>query len=293
MSQTPNIRSTATVLVAMALALGAAVACNYHHPKAGGEGENGLPLTDPTVGGGQAAFPVLMNTLFGPKCTKCHNPGSARAGVDATSFGAIAHGHTQGGEPLIVAANPDASALFRAVASGDMPPGGVVDAATLAMLRCWIEQGATEDGGAQCVASDAPQATPAPKPTPRPSAEPTATPTAGPTDSPTPSGAPTAAPMMFEDGVSKVLEDNCTMCHDGTPGYEVDLRTVGEVMSQSAHFGPGSGPDRAALVVPGDPAASVLWRVLETDTMPDGYPPITPEEKAIVKKWIEEGAHHG
>jgi uncharacterized membrane protein len=87
--------------------------------------------------------------------------------------------------------------------------------------------------------------------------------------------------------VRSIFEAKCLDCHGpelprpkGKFGYVRDLKRIAE------------NPD---FVKKGDPDHSELFRMLESDEMPGddaNVPPLTAEEKAIVKHWIAIGAPH-
>ena len=85
--------------------------------------------------------------------------------------------------------------------------------------------------------------------------------------------------------VHVIFQTKCVECHGadlarpkGKFGYVLDLPRV------------SANPK---MVVPGNPAKSELYQMVWRNEMPDpkgDSPPLTPEEKAIVKAWIETGA---
>ena len=85
----------------------------------------------------------------------------------------------------------------------------------------------------------------------------------------------------FDKDVVPVLAARCLDCHSGAdPKGDLDLTRAGAVL----------GPKGA--VVAGKPDASTLWTRVVADEMPPKKP-LTPEEKAVLKKWIESGAKWG
>ncbi len=85
--------------------------------------------------------------------------------------------------------------------------------------------------------------------------------------------------------VHDIFEAKCTDCHGpeiprpkGKFGYVLDLKKM------------ASNPE---YIVPGKPEKSDLYRMVEDEEMPGedaNVPPLTSEEKATVKRWIEIGA---
>ncbi len=85
--------------------------------------------------------------------------------------------------------------------------------------------------------------------------------------------------------VHEIFEAKCVDCHGpelprpkGKFGYVLDLKRI------------AANPD---YIMPGQPEKSDLYKMVEDDEMPGedaNVPPLTPEEKAAVKRWIEAGA---
>ncbi|MEM1443364.1 MAG: DUF1592 domain-containing protein, partial [Verrucomicrobiota bacterium] len=84
---------------------------------------------------------------------------------------------------------------------------------------------------------------------------------------------------LFETKVATILTQHCLECHDSsTADGDLDLSK-----SLASHFEYG-------ILVPGDPAASLLWESIEHDDMPHKREPLSAEEKSIMRTWIEGGA---
>lgn len=85
--------------------------------------------------------------------------------------------------------------------------------------------------------------------------------------------------------VYKIFEAKCADCHGshlpkpkGKFGYVLDLKRLAE---------------SPKYVVPGDPNESELFQLVKSDEMPGedaDVPPLTPEEKKIVERWVQIGA---
>ena len=94
-----------------------------------------------------------------------------------------------------------------------------------------------------------------------------------------------STPQILAGRVHAIFQARCTDCHGanllrpkGKFGYVLDLARV------------AANPK---MVVPGMPAKSELYQTVFHDEMPppkSKRPPLTPEEKDIVKSWIEAGA---
>jgi len=91
--------------------------------------------------------------------------------------------------------------------------------------------------------------------------------------------------LKIAQHVRDIFEAKCLDCHGselprpkGKFGYVLDLQRMAD------------NPD---YVTRGDPAKSELFLMVDDDSMPGedaNVPPLTPEEKAVVKRWVEIGA---
>ena len=104
---------------------------------------------------------------------------------------------------------------------------------------------------------------------------------------PAPVVPPSTVPALATQ-VHTIFQARCTQCHGadlakpkGKFGYVLDLARVAA---------------NAKMVVPGDPAKSELYQTVFHNEMPpakENLPPLTAEEKEIVRAWIEVGAPPG
>jgi hypothetical protein len=86
----------------------------------------------------------------------------------------------------------------------------------------------------------------------------------------------------FERDVLPILSSHCLQCHGGIHQKGgLDLRTAMAALA---------GGDSGKVIVPGDPKASELWKVVESDTMPRGAIKVSAEQKKILHAWITAGA---
>ncbi|MFO0850668.1 MAG: DUF1553 domain-containing protein [Gemmataceae bacterium] len=90
-------------------------------------------------------------------------------------------------------------------------------------------------------------------------------------------------PLTFERDVRPILRAVCFQCHgeEANPKGKLDLRLV-RLMAAGGRSGPA--------VVPGKLDESVLWEKVASDEMPKGTKKLTAEQKATVRRWIEQGA---
>lgn len=90
-------------------------------------------------------------------------------------------------------------------------------------------------------------------------------------------------PIYYETEIRPILKANCFHCHgeEEHPQGGLDLRLV-----RLMRVGGESGPS----LVDRDPSASVLWQRIESDEMPEGPKKLSASQKAIIRRWIEQGA---
>jgi len=85
---------------------------------------------------------------------------------------------------------------------------------------------------------------------------------------------------LFKTEILPVLEKNCVGCHGQQRKMaKLDLSTFTGMME-----GSGSGP----VIAPGKPERSLMWKMIETDQMPQGGR-LTAAEKQLIKSYIQYG----
>ena len=100
--------------------------------------------------------------------------------------------------------------------------------------------------------------------------------------------AATPGKIKFNRDIQPILSENCTFCHGPDKKHrEADLRL--DVREAAIEAG---------AIVPGDPSKSeLIARILTTDEddvmpPPDSHKTLKPEQKEMLKKWIEQGAEY-
>jgi hypothetical protein len=90
-------------------------------------------------------------------------------------------------------------------------------------------------------------------------------------------------PLTFEKDVRPILKQHCFLCHGELPSPKggLDLRTV-KMIKKGGESGPA--------IKPGDLANSHLWERVFANEMPEGPKKVSAAQKAILKRWIAEGA---
>jgi hypothetical protein len=85
---------------------------------------------------------------------------------------------------------------------------------------------------------------------------------------------------LFKTEILPVLEKNCVSCHGPAQKMaKLDLSSFTGVMEGSS-----SGP----VIAPGKPERSLLWKMIESDQMPQGGK-LTAAEKQLIKSYIQYG----
>lgn len=109
-----------------------------------------------------------------------------------------------------------------------------------------------------------------------------------------PGGEAEPKPVDFATQIKPLLQTNCIVCHNtGT--------LVGKINLENRELAFGES-ERGKFIVPGDPEASLLYTITLAPhgkrELPDGIekpmpalaPDLAPEEKDLLKRWIQEGA---
>lgn len=97
-------------------------------------------------------------------------------------------------------------------------------------------------------------------------------------------GSVTAEPPAFDRDIRPILKAACTHCHGEEEPIQggVDLRLRRFLLAEAD----GGEP----VIVPGDPDASLLVRVVESGEMPAEGKPLEPAQIATLRAWIAAGA---
>ncbi|MGC3970111.1 MAG: PSD1 and planctomycete cytochrome C domain-containing protein [Pirellulales bacterium] len=102
--------------------------------------------------------------------------------------------------------------------------------------------------------------------------------------------AATPEKLSFNRDVRPILSENCFACH----GFDAKKREA-DLRLDTAE-GALAARESGAAIVPGNPEASEVWKRIVSDDPDVVMPPqashktLKPEEKAVLKRWIAEGA---
>ncbi len=198
--------------------------------------------------------------IFEKSCVMCHNANLAQAKLRLDSETAVLAGGVSGAV-IVPGKSGDSLLVKRILGTTDaprMPMGAAaLPAEQVRLIRHWIDEGALS--GAQ----------PADKPQP--------TATSAPAD---------AAPSsLFAAQVRPILASRCYVCHGPeTQQNGLRLDSLAAVLK---------GSESGRIVIPGHSDQSRIMRRLqaqERPLMPYGGPPLSADEIAVIRKWIDAGA---
>ena len=99
-----------------------------------------------------------------------------------------------------------------------------------------------------------------------------------------------AEPIDFERRVWPILEAHCVTCHGAQQSYSNLRLDSSEAIVRGGELG--------EVLVGGDPEGSELYRRTavepdDLDFMPVDAPPLSSEQREILRTWIAEGARFG
>src|SRR5438046_2068055 len=99
-------------------------------------------------------------------------------------------------------------------------------------------------------------------------------------------------PLSFNRDIRPILSSKCFACH----GFDAKKRQAD--MRLDTPEGATAEHDGVRAIVPGDLAKSELWRRVTSSDEDEMMPPpasnkkLTAGEKALLKRWIEQGAKY-
>lgn len=152
----------------------------------------------------------------------------------------------------------------------------------------------SQPAAATTAPTDAPAATDSPTEAPAATEAPTEAPAAteAPTEAPAATEAPTEAPaavsdtpVSFSGDVMPIFQASCIKCHGGEDGEkgDLDLRTHEDVLK---------GGESGAVIVAGDAANSLLVKLITEGKMPKRGNKLSPDQVALIARWVNEGAQN-
>ena len=147
---------------------------------------------------------------------------------------------------------------------------------TLGLLTSLVLVGCGTQSAPEPTTTEAPQSV-------EPQVAPTDMAESAPTEAPTKALTQAAgATVSFANDVQPIIESRCINCHGGERTEDgLSLGTYDEIMAGSKN-----GP----VVVPGDPANSLLVELVANQKMPKRGPKLTPPQVQIISDWVATGA---
>ena len=93
-------------------------------------------------------------------------------------------------------------------------------------------------------------------------------------------------PVAFDTAVAPIFKSNCVACH----GAAVKMKELNLTTEETALKGSESGP----VIVPGSPDDSILFKKIQSGTMPMGKPHLSEADVETIRLWIKgSGASKG
>ena len=93
---------------------------------------------------------------------------------------------------------------------------------------------------------------------------------------------PASSAQFFDANIAPLLAKRCLECHDSaTKKGRLDLSRKEAALA---------GDKKGQVIVPGKADQSRLWKAVESDEMPEDRPPLSAEEKKLLRQWIDAGA---
>lgn len=87
---------------------------------------------------------------------------------------------------------------------------------------------------------------------------------------------------LFERKIAALLANHCLECHDApTREGGLDLSRKSFALA---------GGDSGPAIIPGKAGESLLWQYVESDDMPANRPPLSEQEKQLLRQWLDSGA---
>ena len=87
---------------------------------------------------------------------------------------------------------------------------------------------------------------------------------------------------LFSTKVASILANKCVECHDSA-NKKADLDLSTKILAMK-------GGKDGKVIIPGNSAKSLLYESIHEDDMPKKKKPLSSEEKAVIREWIDTGA---
>jgi mono/diheme cytochrome c family protein len=280
---------------------------------------NEPPATKPTPTGVSTAGSPGGRAVLADKCEKCHGPSKKKGGLRVDSVALLLAGGEDG--PVVVPGDPEHSELIRRVRlpvsqKEHMPPKKEpqLGEAEVSALVAWVrslskksaesERATPSDVAAKAdssassrvesASSESPESPPSPasaEPAEKSASTPPETTTAAAADTPPNEALLARVPAriaVYEEAVAPLLSKRCSKCHAGPkPAAKLRVNDYAALV-EGGLSGPG--------IVPGKPDESFVCQRISLPPKDDDHmppvdePPMTADEIALVRFWVERGA---
>ena len=158
---------------------------------------------------------------------------------------------------------------------------------TITLFAGLLVAGCGTQTATEPIATQSPPTETAPAPTETTISTPTDIPTdvptePPPTEVPTEASAADSAGVSFANDVFPIIDSRCANCHGGERIEEgLVMLTYADIMA---------GSDNGLVIVPGDPANSLLVELIANQKMPKRGPKLTPPQVQTITEWVAAGA---
>ncbi|WP_372726046.1 DUF1592 domain-containing protein, partial [Novipirellula sp.] len=99
---------------------------------------------------------------------------------------------------------------------------------------------------------------------------------------PKPPSLASVSASLFDQDVAPLFAKHCLECHDSAiKKGDLDLSRKNAALA---------GGESGEVIVPGKSADSLLWQSVSSDEMPKDRAPLSNDEKAALKRWLDSGA---
>ncbi len=268
---------------------------------------------DPKALAGLVIYKDVVAPILAAKCQACHGEEKAKGKLKMHTFADLLKGGSEGDVNVIAGKAADSLMMQRIALPVDddehMPPEDEdqLTKEEVALLTWWINEGASEtqtiekakrsaeiDGALAVVLKGkaAPAAAVAAKAEPKPVTPTKPAPAAKPAAAPAAAGldpAKAGKAIVYNDIIAPILAEKCQSCHGEEKSKgKLKLHTFADIQR--------GGSEGDANLVPGKSGDSLLiQRILlpaddDEHMPPEDEPQITPEELALLKWWIDNGA---
>lgn len=256
----------------------------------------------------QPVFHSIIKPFLENNCVECHGSAKMKGGLRLDMIDCIKKGGKNKKTPLIVHGKAEDSLLYQLMVIDDedeiMPPDGKLEDPKIKLIKWWIdssksdadlyektigESGIPEElryinQSGKKSAGEAHEGANKEEPV-----EPEAEKKAEAVPAEVKKEVATAGAVDFAKVIAPIFEARCVKCHG-------EKKQKGEYRLDKAEFVAKAGESEEKPIVPGKPEESYLVKLIkmsdeDDDVMPPKGGTLTPEQIAVIEKWVKEGAN--